>query len=220
MKQHSSTEEDYLKVIYKSSTGAGLVSTNAISKQLKTSPASVTDMIKRLSDKKLVNYQPYKGVRLTAEGQKIALKIIRKHRLWEVFLVNVLKFSWDSVHETAEQLEHIDSPELIEKLDEFLDFPKFDPHGDPIPSSTGEFVERETTPLSECEGGMVVTVAGVGEHSTDYLRYLDKIGLNIGVKVRVLEKIDFDQSLMLDVKGREIVLSGEFSKRVLVLSDS
>lgn len=217
MKLHSSTEENYLKVIHHSSQDSSPVSTNAISKQLKTSPASVTDMIKRLSDKKLVDYQPYKGVRLTAEGRKIALKIIRKHRLWEVFLVNVLNFSWDAVHDTAEQLEHIDSPELIEKLDEFLDYPKFDPHGDPIPSATGEIVVRETIALSQCAAETTVTVAGVGEHSKDFLRYLDRIGLNIGVKVQILEKIEFDQSLMLDVKGREIVLSGEFAKHVLVL---
>lgn len=217
MKQHSSTEEDYLKVIHNATTGAAPVSTNAIARQLSTSPASVTDMLKRLSEKKLVNYQPYKGARLTSEGNRIALKIIRKHRLWEVFLVNILNFSWDAVHETAEQLEHIDSPELIEKLDEFLDFPKFDPHGDPIPSSTGEIFERKTRPLSECPADSTAIVAGVAEHSRDFLQYLDKIGLNIGVKVLILETIAFDHSLMLNVKGREIVLSGEFAKHVLVL---
>ena len=142
MKTHSVTEENYLKAIYKFSDGENNVSTNTISKYLRTTPASVTDMVKRLNEKKLVDYQPYKGVSLTSEGQVIALKIIRKHRLWEVFLVKVLNFSWDSVHDTAEQLEHIDSPELIDKLDEFLGYPKFDPHGDPIPSPSGEIVYR------------------------------------------------------------------------------
>jgi len=217
MKQHSSTEEDYLKVIYKFSAEGASVATNTISRHLKTSPASVTDMVKRLGEKGLVDYQPYKGVRLTEAGQRVALKTVRKHRLWEVFLVNVLHFSWDNVHETAEQLEHIDSPELIQKLDEFLGYPKFDPHGDPIPSATGEIVERETIPLAECPADSRVTVAGVTEHSKEFLRYLDRIGLNIGTVVEVLERIEFDQSLMLNVKGREIVLSGGFARQVLVI---
>lgn len=219
MKQHSATEENYLKVIYKFSTDDASVSTNTISKHLKTSPASVTDMLKRLNEKSLVEYQPYKGVRLSEEGKRVALKILRKHRLWEVFLVNVLHFSWDNVHETAEQLEHINSPELIQKLDEFLNFPKFDPHGDPIPSATGEIVIRETVPLGSCSAGTTATVAGVNEHSKEFLRYLDRIGLNLGTKVEILEQIEFDQSLMLEVQGREIVLSGVFAKQVLVLVD-
>lgn len=217
MKQHSATEENYLKAIYRFSTSGDTVSTNTISKFLKTSPASVTDMLKRLKDKSLVVYQPYKGVRLTESGERIALKIIRKHRLWEVFLVKVLHFSWDAVHDTAEQLEHIDSPELVEKLDEFLGFPKFDPHGDPIPSKTGEFVKRETSLLGECKAGSTVTVAGVNEHSTDFLRYLDRIGLNLGVELKVVETIPFDGSLILQVQGREIVLSGEFSRQIKVI---
>lgn len=217
MKQHSVTEENYLKAIYKFSQQGGNVSTNTISKYLETSPASVTDMLKRLKEKKLVNYQPYKGVLLTAEGEKIALKIIRKHRLWEVFLVKTLDFSWDAVHDTAEQLEHIDSPELIEKLDEFLGFPKFDPHGDPIPSKTGEFVHRETRSLIDCAEKDRVAVAGVTEHSRDFLRYLDRIGLNIGAELEVLEQIPFDGSMMLKVEGRELVLSGEFSKQIQVI---
>lgn len=194
-----------------------MVSTNTIARFLQTTPASVTDMLKRLSEKQLVEYQPYRGVRLEEAGTRVALKIIRKHRLWELFLVNVLNFSWDTVHDTAEQLEHIDSPELIEKLDEFLGFPKYDPHGDPIPSKDGVIEERKTVPLTACEAGSQVQMAGVSEHEPEFLQYLDKIGLNIGVTIHVLERIPFDQSLMLMVNEREIVLSGEFARQIQVL---
>lgn len=217
MKTYSATEENYLKAIYKFSEDGNTVSTNTISRFLQTTPASVTDMVKRLSEKKLVDYQPYKGVLLTAEGQTIALKTIRKHRLWEVFLVKTLNFSWDAVHETAEQLEHINSPELIDKLDEFLGFPKFDPHGDPIPSPSGEIVYREATILGEVSAGSLVEVVSVSEDSGDFLRYLDRIGVNLGTRLSILERIAFDQTLLLDIDGREIMLSGEFTKRISVI---
>jgi DtxR family Mn-dependent transcriptional regulator len=217
MKLHSATEENYLKAIYKITDGAVPVSTSAIARDLLTTPASVTDMLKRLNEKGLVNYQAYKGALLTDDGNKIALKIIRKHRLWECFLVRVLSFSWDAVHDTAEQLEHIDSPELIDKLDEFLGFPKFDPHGDPIPSKEGNFEERETIPLAECQAGSEVIVAGVMEHQPEFLQYLDRIGLTIGKVAQVLEQISFDQSILMSINGREVVLSGEFARQIVVL---
>lgn len=217
MKLHSATEENYLKSIYKFSDGANPVSTSSIARDLLTTPASVTDMLKRLNEKGLVNYQAYKGALLSEEGKKVALKIIRKHRLWECFLVRVLSFSWDAVHDTAEQLEHIDSPELIEKLDEFLGFPKFDPHGDPIPSKDGIFEERETILLAECKAGFKVVIAGVNEHLPEFLQYLDRIGVTIGTEVDVVEKISFDQSILMNLNGREIILSGEFAKQIVVL---
>ncbi|MEM0996590.1 MAG: metal-dependent transcriptional regulator [Bacteroidota bacterium] len=217
MKQHSVTEENYLKAIYKYSVDDGPVSTNTIARYLQTTPASVTDMLKRLNEKSLVNYQPYRGARLTDSGRKVALKIIRKHRLWECFLVRTLHFSWDAVHDTAEQLEHIDSPELIDKLDEFLGFPKFDPHGDPIPSKDGIFEQRATIPLSECPAGISATVAGVLEHKPEFLQYLDRIGMTIGVTVEIVEKIPFDDSLLLVVNDRELILSGEFARQILAL---
>lgn len=217
MKTHSVTEENYLKAIYKFSEDGTSVSTNTISKYLHTTPASVTDMVKRLNEKKLVDYQPYKGALLTEEGRKIALKIIRKHRLWEVFLVKILNFSWDSVHETAEQLEHINSPELVNKLDEFLGYPKFDPHGDPIPSSSGEIEYREAILLGEVAAGSLVEVVGVSEDSRDFLRYLDRIGVNLGTRLSIQERIEFDQTLLLEIEGREIMLSGEFTKRISVI---
>jgi DtxR family Mn-dependent transcriptional regulator len=215
IERHSETEENYLKAIFKYSEGGEMVSTNTIAKDLGTTPASVTDMLKRLSEKQMVEYVPYRGVRLTSMGEKIALGIIRKHRLWELFLVKVLNFSWDKVHDTAEQLEHINSPELVEKLDEFLGFPKFDPHGDPIPSKDGVMAPRMTQPLPALEVGAVVTMAGVLEHSPEFLQYLDRLGMNIGAQITIVERIGFDQSLLLRVQDREIVLSGEFAKQIL-----
>ena len=214
--QNSATEENYLKAIYRFSDGTELVGTNVLAKYLQTTAASVTDMLKRLGEKGLIDYQAYKGAKLLPEGEKIALKIIRKHRIWEVFLVNILNFSWDQVHDTAEQLEHVDSPTLIDKLDEFLGFPKFDPHGDPIPNKEGEFTLRETQLLADCKAGSAVQVVGVKEDGPIFLQYLDRIGMKIGAKIKVSETIPFDNSLILKVEGREIVLSGEFARQILV----
>lgn len=214
--QNSATEENYLKAIYKFSANGDMVGTNTLAKSLQTTPASVTDMLKRLSEKELVDYQPYHGVRLLEEGKRIALKIIRKHRLWEVFLVNVLNFSWDEVHETAEQLEHVNSTLLIDKLDEFLGFPQFDPHGDPIPNKEGVFTERITRPLTACIAGETAMVAGVTEDAPMFLQYLDRIGIRIGSRILVQELIPYDNSLILSLSGREVVLNGEFAKQILV----
>lgn len=216
-RHHTVTEENYLKVIYKFSEGEQLVSTNTIARFLETTPASVTDMVKKLNEKKLVEHHPYQGVRLTSTGRQVALGIIRKHRLWEVFLVNTLKFSWDKVHDTAEQLEHIEAPELIDALDAFLGHPKFDPHGDPIPSREGEIHERDTVRLSDAAEQTLVTVAGVSVHTTEFLQYLDKVGLNIGSHVLVAERITFDKSLILRIGSREVVLNGETASQILVV---
>ncbi|MGB5928452.1 MAG: metal-dependent transcriptional regulator, partial [Cyclobacteriaceae bacterium] len=150
----SLAEENYLKAIYHLSTeDEGNVSTNAISETLNTKPASVSDMLRKLSGKELVSYRKYQGVSLTPSGRKVALQVIRKHRLWEVFLVDKLNFNWDEVHDVAEQLEHIQSPLLIHQLDEFLGHPAYDPHGDPIPDENGGFPEKEQSPLSELTVG-------------------------------------------------------------------
>jgi DtxR family transcriptional regulator, Mn-dependent transcriptional regulator len=217
--QNSATEENYLKAIYKFSANGEMVGTNTLAKSLQTTPASVTDMLKRLSDKSLVEYQPYHGVRLLEPGKLIALRIIRKHRLWEVFLVNVLKFNWDEVHETAEQLEHVNSTLLIDKLDEFLGYPQFDPHGDPIPNKDGHFTERVTRQLSACVAGEAVVVAGVTEDAPQFLQYLDRIGIRIGSRVSVQEVIPFDNSMILGLAGREVVFSGEFARQILVTEE-
>ncbi len=214
--QYSATEENYLKAIFKFSSNGEMVGTNTLAKYLQTTPASVTDMVKRLSEKELVEYQPYYGVRLLDPGTRIALKIIRKHRLWEVFLVNILNFKWDEVHDTAEQLEHVNAPLLVDKLDEFLGFPKFDPHGDPIPNKDGQFTERITRQLSVCLAAETVLVAGVTEDAPTFLQYLDKIGIRIGSKIHINEVIPFDNSIIMRIADREVVLSGEFARQILV----
>lgn len=183
------------------------MATNAIAELMETKPSSVTDMIKRLSEKDLVNYKRYQGVSLTALGNKTALGIIRKHRLWEVFLVEKLDFSWDEVHEVAEQLEHIKSDKLIDSLDRLLAYPKFDPHGDPIPDKNGGFKERDRELLSEVPintGGVCV---GVKDSSATFLKFLDKNGIALGNQIKVMEIEEFDGSLNIEIDGRKMQIS-------------
>lgn len=219
MKDHTETEENYLKTILRFSRDQELVSTNTIANYLGTSPASVTDMLKKLKNKSkpLVDYTKYKGAKLTGEGRRIALRIIRKHRLWEVFLVEKLKFSWDNVHEVAEQLEHIDSPELIKRLDEFLEFPKFDPHGDPIPDESGEIAQRMTVLLSEVNSGKLVRIVNVVLTSTDFLQYLEHLHLTLGKKIKVLDRLSFDHSLQLEVDGKQVIINGTVAENLRVV---
>ncbi|GAB4109744.1 MAG: metal-dependent transcriptional regulator [Thermoflexibacter sp.] len=215
--QYSLAEEDYIKAIYHLSQQNQEALTNDIAERLETKPASVSDMLKKLADKKVVNYVKYKGVTLTEEGVKIALELVRKHRLWEVFLVEKLNFTWDEVHEVAEQLEHINSPLLIERLDEFLGFPKFDPHGDPIPDAKGEFLVKPHIPLGEMEIGQVGRVVAVQDISALFLQYLNKVGIYIGAKVSITDKIEYDGSLeaLLDEK-KTILVSKEVAKNIFV----
>lgn len=214
------TEENYLKAIYKLSVNSKEgVSTNSIAEILQTKAASVTDMLKKLSDKKLINYQKYQGVSLTDKGIKIALNIVRKHRLWEAFLVEKLNFKWDQVHTLAEELEHINSDELIDRLDKFLGYPKFDPHGDPIPDHEGKFANQKAKLLSELPIGKTGVMIGVVDHSPSFLQYLDKLELNLGRSVKILEAFDFDNSLSIIINGKKpIHISNEVSKNILVSS--
>ena len=199
----SHTEENYLKAIFKISEKQDKpASTNSISREMRTTAASVTDMIKRLSEKKLIHYERYKGATLTEQGTKVATHLIRKHRLWEVFLVEKLGFSWDEVHEIAEQLEHIKSPELVERLDLFLGNPRFDPHGDPIPDADGNFEVRKQIPLTELEQGLSAVVVGVQDHSTPYLQYLDQIGLVLGTKIKIIERYPYDESAHVEINAK------------------
>jgi DtxR family transcriptional regulator, Mn-dependent transcriptional regulator len=214
----SYAEENYLKTIYHlSNHGETEVSTNAIAEVLNTKPASVTDMLKKLALKNVVHHVRYQGVTVSDDGKIAALNVIRKHRLWEVFLVEKLKFNWDEVHDVAEQLEHINSPLLIERLDEFLGFPKYDPHGDPIPDAKGQFTIKPKIPVSETEIGHVGIISAVTDSSTLFLQYLDKIGIYIGAKVKVLDKIEYDNSIeiLLDNK-RAVTISKEASKNLMV----
>jgi DtxR family Mn-dependent transcriptional regulator len=215
--QYSLAEEDYIKAIYHLSQQNQEALTNDIAERLDTKPASVSDMLKKLADKKVVNYVKYKGVTLTEEGVKIALELVRKHRLWEVFLVEKLNFTWDEVHEVAEQLEHISSSLLVERLDEFLGFPKFDPHGDPIPDAKGEFLVKPHVPLGEMEIGQIGRVVAVQDISALFLQYLNKVGIYIGAKVSITDKIAYDGSLeiLLDDK-KTILVSKEVAKNIFV----
>ncbi|NBC09493.1 MAG: metal-dependent transcriptional regulator [Bacteroidetes bacterium] len=214
----SHTEENYLKAVFKISERKGKpASTNAISQAMDTSAASVTDMVKRLSEKGLIHYERYRGAALTEEGARIATHLVRKHRLWESFLVDHLHFTWDEVHEIAEQLEHIKSPTLVERLDEFLGFPKFDPHGDPIPDAEGNFTFRKQALLSDLKENERGIVVGVQDHSTAFLQYLDRMELVLGTEIEVLERFDYDESVKVRIaEEREQILSKKVSQHLFV----
>lgn len=214
----SNTEENYIKAIYHlSNAGEKAVSTNTIADELNTTAASVTDMIKKLAHKKLVTYKKYHGVNIDSMGSTAALSVIRKHRLWEVFLVDKLSFNWDEVHEVAEQLEHIDSPLLISRLDEFLDFPKIDPHGDPIPDENGEIKVGPQFSLVDLSLNVPAVITAVENTESLFLQHLDNLGIRLGVKFRVLDKAIFDGSLTIELEGeRKIFVSKETAKNLLV----
>jgi DtxR family Mn-dependent transcriptional regulator len=183
---------------------------------METKPSSVTDMIKKLSDKGLVNYKKYRGVSLTEKGSKAALSIIRKHRLWEVFLVDKLDFSWDEVHEVAEQLEHIKSEELVDKLDKHLGYPKIDPHGDPIPSKDGEFKKAIKKLLSEVKAGTQGVCIGVKDSSAAFLKFLDRNHIALGDRIKVLEKEEFDGSFLIEVDSKKMHISNQIASNLYI----
>lgn len=213
----SFTEENYLKVIYHlSQITPNAVQTNAIAEKMETRAASVTDMIKKLAEKKLVDYIKYQGVTLTATGEAAAIRIVRKHRLWEVFLVEKLKFKWDEVHDIAEELEHINSSALIERLDDFLGFPKRDPHGDPIPNKEGVFEPSENVHLHQLSKGYRGIIIGVTEHSSPFLKHLEKLGLTIGTTLAVQEITDFDGSVELLVDSKTVNITKEVAQHILI----
>ncbi len=211
------SEENYIKVIYHlslvSPTG---VNTNAIAGMLETKASSVTDMLKKLSDKELVAYQKYQGVTLTENGFLSAKMIVRKHRLWEVFLVEKLGFAWDEVHEIAEELEHIKSEALIDKLDEFLEFPDFDPHGDPIPNRNGVIKKITKLLLSEADLNKEYQCVGVKDSSSEFLKYLDKQKIALGSLLIVKEKESFDDTLTVEINSKEFTLSNKIANNLYV----
>jgi DtxR family Mn-dependent transcriptional regulator len=214
---YSFTEENYLKAIYKLlEAGDKRVSTNAIAAKVEATAASVTDMLRKLADKKLIRYEKYQGVALTAGGRKIAVNIIRKHRLWELFLVERLGFKWDEVHDIAEELEHIKSADLVNKLDDFLGNPKFDPHGDPIPDKNGDFGSQRKIQLSEAAKNSTVVITGVIDHQPSFLQYLDKNRLSIGRKINVKHIADYDKSMDIVVDRVKKHISHEVARNILV----
>lgn len=215
----SKTEEDYLKAllhltILSDKTGVG---TNELAGELQVKPATVTDMLKKLKEKGLVDYKKYGKISLTVLGKKNGMDIIRKHRLWETFLYEKMNFSWDEVHEVAEQLEHIHSQKLIDSLDEFLDFPKFDPHGDAIPSKNGEIAIPFSRKLSELTEKDLSKVIAVKDNSSAFLQYADKIGITIGQQIEIVHIEEFDQLLTIQIEGEEKIISQKFAENIFVI---
>jgi DtxR family transcriptional regulator, Mn-dependent transcriptional regulator len=213
----SSTEENYIKAIYHLQQSDGNVTTNELAAELKTKAASVTDMLKKLKAKKLVNYEKYQGFRLSAEGRKVALGIIRKHRLWEYFLVEKLQFGWDEVHDVAEELEHITSKKLIEKLDAFLEHPRFDPHGDPIPDSNGRITPLKQINLIDLPVNEAAEIVSVGSQSTELLELLRHKNLGIGTLIEVKKKFAFDHSIEVKIKSQSpFIISQQLAQALFV----
>ncbi len=212
------SEENYIKAVYAlQQHHQASVGTNELAERMDTKASSVTDMIKRLSEKSLIQYEKYKGCELTEEGIRTALKTIRKHRLWETFLVEKLKFGWDEVHDIAEQLEHIQSVKLTDQLDAFLNYPKFDPHGDPIPDQTGAIVQRDQSfVLNELEIGAEGVVIGVADSSASFLRFLDRYKINIGTRIQIKEIYAFDDSRAIEIHEETVNLSAAATQKITV----
>ena len=213
------SEENYLKAVYHRSQNNGeKVTPTAIAKMLANNPASVIDMLKKLTEKKLISYDKKKGAKLTNSGVKAAMEIVRKHRLWEVFLLEKLEYKWDEVHNLAEQLEHIGNRELADRLEKFLGYPDYDPHGDPIPKADGKIAEVFKTMLLEVETGKLYKVVAVKDTSAEFLHYLQKLGIGIGSRIKVIEKIPFDGSLVVQLgkNSNTITISNKFAENVLV----
>lgn len=213
----TTAEENYLKAIFKIEEKEGkAASTNAVAAAMQTTAASVTDMLKRLAEKELIAYEKYRGVQLTDLGSQVAVSLIRKHRLWEVFLVDKLGFAWDEIHDMAEQLEHVQGDVLVTRLDAFLDHPQFDPHGDPIPNAEGRWAFRSQILLTNLLPGARGAISGVEDHSAPFLQYLDQLGLQLGTEIELLERMAYDQSVRLHVGDRELVLSEKVSRHLYV----
>lgn len=210
-------EENYLKTIFHLEQEYNKeVSTNAIAEEMKTKASSATDMVQKLADKGLLEYRKYKGARLSKEGTTVALRIVRKHRLWEVFLVEKLNFQWDEVHHIAEQLEHIQSEELTNRLDKFLEYPDYDPHGDPIPDKNGNIKSEQKRLLSELQKGNKGQLVGVRETSTQFLQFLDKRNIAIGAHITVLGREFFDGSMVIQVKKEQFFISKKIADNLYI----
>lgn len=210
-------EENYIKAIWHLQQSDSNVTTNELAAELQTKPASVTDMLKRLKEKKLLHYLPYYGVKLNADGKKLALAVIRKHRLWEFFLVEKLKFNWDEVHSIAEELEHVSSIELIQRLDDFLGNPRFDPHGDPIPDQTGKMEIIHQISLDQLKENQQAVVTGVGDQSSNLLDLLNKKNISIGTKLEIKQRNAFDASIEIKLRNQPLItLSEQLAKKIFV----
>lgn len=217
----TTSEENYLKAVYHLQSGANAVTTNALAQKLSTRPASVTDMMKKLDAKKLLHYTPYYGFHLTDQGKKAALHIIRRHRLWEVFLAQKLGFEWDEVHNLAEELEHVSSKKLIDKLDAYLGHPNFDPHGDPIPDSRGRIKTDAAITLDKLPLQISATVCRVANQSPEMLELLAHKSIRIGTKLEVKKQFPFDKSYELKLKPNTIItISEQLAKNLFVVYEN
>jgi len=211
------SKEDYLSVIYKSSDSKGEIKANLIAEKLNISSAAVTDMLRKLSKEGYVDYKRYKGIKLTKSGEDYARNMVRRHRIWEMFLHQIVGLPWDKVHDEAENLEHSSSDELIDKLEEMLDFPEFDPHGDPIPDRNGKLPKgKKGIPLSAVEPGNLVKVNRVHDFDSSFLQYISKIGIELNKEISVLDSLDFDHSLLIKVDKKETSISNKVAANIFV----
>ena len=212
----TTSEENYLKAIFHLQEKEGTVTTNALAEKLQTKPASVTDMMKKLNGKKLLHYKPYYGFSLSAEGKKIALFIVRRHRLWEYFLSEKLKFDWNEVHLLAEELEHVSSRQLIDRLEEYLGFPQFDPHGDPIPDNKGKIKNLNKLALFDLPFNQTAEVRQVTNQSKEMLEILEHKNIGIGTRLEVKKHFHFDHSIELKIKNNTVTISEQLAKNIFV----
>ena len=208
--------EDYIKAIYKLQVRGEKAATSALAAQLDVADASITDMIKKLSEKGLLHYERYQGVELTTKGRKMALSILRRHRLWEMFLVKFLGYTWDEVHDEAERLEHVTSADLEYRLDQVLGFPTIDPHGDPIPTVDGKFIGTEHTALADCKAGDIVRIARVSDDDSAILKHATTLGFALNSKLIIKEKKSFDGSMLVKVGTKQQFISKEVAQAIFV----
>jgi DtxR family transcriptional regulator, Mn-dependent transcriptional regulator len=215
----SYTEENYVKSLVKFviDRGEDVVGTNELAMSLSVKPATVNDMIKKLKEKGLVDSERYGKITLTEEGRKRGMEIIRKHRLWETFLYEKLEFSWDEVHEVAEQLEHIQSSKLIDKLDQYLNHPEFDPHGDPIPNKKGELKIQFKKTLMDVAVGTYCKMVAVKDNSSSFLQYVVKVGLGLNNEILVVSRQEYDDMMVIEVNGKKSTVSKKFAENVFVV---
>jgi DtxR family transcriptional regulator, Mn-dependent transcriptional regulator len=216
--EYSHTEQNYIKAIYHlSRSDDGTAYTQELATAMSTTAASASDMIRKLSEKGLLSHVPYRGAKLNKRGEKTALHIIRRHRLWELFLTEVLKFRWDEVHAMAEELEHVSSDLLLERIDEYLKHPRFDPHGDPIPDANGRITETNYTRLALLDKNQSGIISGVEEHSTEFLKYLDETGMVLGCQLKIINKYAFDKSLDVLINGKkQLHISSQVAMNILL----
>jgi DtxR family Mn-dependent transcriptional regulator len=211
------SKEDYLSVIYKFADGTGIIKANQIAESLSVSRAAVTDMLRRLSSDGYVDYERYKGISLTKAGEDYARNMVRRHRIWELFLHQIVGMPWDKVHDEAHRLEHGSSDELINKMEEMLDFPEFDPHGDPIPDKNGNLPKSNSgVPLSTIKPGSKVTVNRVHDFDSSFLKYISKIGIELNKELNVIDALDFDNSLIIIIDRKETSISSKVAANIFV----